>query len=125
MAGKSLFLFRIFLRRLALKLPTVLQTKPTYVLLFDEDGVKEFTKPKDQAVYNPLGSGRNGACRIWALVDLDSAQEFLEPALALQKGPFFVVAATSQHHKHSDWTKKVRIANFFMKPWSFTEVLQV
>jgi len=110
------------LRRLALKLPTALQIEPEHALLFHETGVKEFQHPGGVASYTPLRSGRGPPGRIWALVD--SNWRVQEPAPVFQGDPF-VVEATSPRPACHEWTRRVRFNFFYMKPWSFAEVLQV
>jgi len=120
LSGKSTFLLRILLRRLALKLPTALQIKPKYALLFHEGGVKEFSGLGDGPTYNPLKPAREhgAAGRIWVLVDS------YEPDLAFTEGPFFILQAASPRPARHHWTRKVPVNFFYMKPWSFSEVIQ-
>lgn len=116
-----MFLLRTLLRRLALKLPTALQTKPNCALLFYEHGVKEFTEIR-ASCYNQLASG-DLLGRIWALVG--SNQELHEPTSIFRKGPFFVIQTSSPHPTSCKWIWNVTHEAFYMKPWSFAEVLQV
>jgi len=111
------------LRRLALKLPTALQIKPNHALLFHEAGVKQFQQPDEVESYEPLRSGRGPSGRIWALVD--SSWRVEEPAPVFQGGPFFVVEATSPRPARREWIRRFEFDIFYMKPWTFTEVLQV
>ena len=121
--GKSVFLLRILLRRLALKLPTVLQILPDYALLFHEGGVKDFAQIDGRLTYAELESGMAPLGRIWALVD--SNDGIHAPAPMFRDGQFFVVQAGSPRPIHRDWTRGKRIRFFYAKPWSFSEVLQV
>jgi hypothetical protein len=123
LSGKSVFLLRLFLRHLALKLLTVLQTQDARLLLFCEEGVKEFTRPNVLGSCYPLYTEGGPANRIWALVD--SIGRFDQPAPALQQSPFFIVQAWSPCSGADEWTKKVAYERFYMNPRSFTEVLQV
>jgi hypothetical protein len=109
------------LRRLALKLPTALQINPNRALLFYEKGVKEFTELNAPA-YNPLGPMADPLGRIWALVDC--MEGLHEPAPVFKNGPFFVVETTSPCPAGLRWTRNVRSNHFYMKLWSFVEVLQ-
>jgi hypothetical protein len=112
------------LRRLGFGLPTALQVGPDRAILFYRGGVKGFSQLRNGAVYSSLRSECDGwpMRRIWALVD--SNREFPEPTSLFQTGPFFVVEATPSYHSRFDWTRKYRTEEFYMKPWSFEEVLQ-
>jgi hypothetical protein len=111
------------LRRLALKLPTALQTKPNHALLFCEEGVKAFVEPDSPGAYAKFkpkaGDFQN---RIWALVDSD--QQVHRPALVFQQKAFFVVEASSPCPARHEWTDRIEPKFFYMKLWSFSEVLQ-
>ncbi|KAF9645194.1 hypothetical protein BDM02DRAFT_681763 [Thelephora ganbajun] len=121
--GKSVFPLRILLHRLALKLPTALQIEPNCAQLFYQGGVKEFTHLEDGPRYTPLESKCGLPGRIWALVD--SNRQLVEPAPVFQQGPSFVVKASSPRPVRHEWTRDIRSISFYMKSWSFTEVLQV
>ena len=120
-SGKTFFLLWILIRRLALGLPTALQINRGYALLFHEDGVSQFTHPEHDGIYAPLFSPGPG--RIWALVD--SNWDLLQPTGAFNTGrPFFVVEATSPYRQRLQWLSRVDSQYFYMKRWSFSEVLQ-
>jgi len=121
--GKSVFLLLTLLSRLELKLPTVLQFSLQQPLLFYQNGVKELVLPGFGPAYASLMSWDLPLARIWALVDTN--RHLHEPAPALTDGPFFVVEATSPRQTRFDWTSRFRTDNFYMKPWAFSEVLQV
>jgi hypothetical protein len=121
-SGKTVFLLRLFLRRLALELPTALQITSDCALLFYEGGVKEFVDLKCASAYCDLGSEADPLGRIWALVDCNSELE--APAHIFRDGPFFVVSAASPSPARQKWSRDVRSQLFYMKPWSFSEVLQ-
>ena len=86
--------------------------------------MKVFSQLRNGLVYNSLlPKGDGGSIkRIWALVDPN--QELPEPTGVFQMGPFFVVEATPSYPSRFDWTRRDRTENFYMKPWSFEEVLQ-
>jgi hypothetical protein len=111
------------MRRLAFKLPTVLQINASYAILFHEDGVSEFTSlvgAHNYEVFDFLPE--HPSRRIWALVD--SKPSLLQPADIFQDGSsFFVVDAVYPRSEHN-WLKKVGHDCFYMKPWSLSEVLQ-
>lgn len=121
-SGKSIFLLCLLLQRLALKLPTILQIGLEDPILFYKNGVKQLGQPKSGAAYYAFLSWDHPFRRIWALVDTN--RDLLEPSRALSTGPFFTVEATSPRHPRFDWVKNLRSATFYMKPWSFSEVLQ-
>ena len=107
------------MRRLALKLPTVLQTGKNIAILFHEGGVSQFLNPD---VPNPsLGlRSLSRSARIWVLVD--SNQQVSNPALIFcNRGPFFVVEAKSPPRQ---CPKENTFSTFYMKTWTFPEVLQ-
>ena len=110
------------MRRLALKLPTVLQIRPSYALLFHEGGVKEFEE-LEAYDYNELASEVGPLGSIWAL--MDSNDDLVEPASLFKNDPFFVVLAAPPHPTHNDWARGRAFRFFYMKTWSFSEVLQV
>ncbi|KAF9648100.1 hypothetical protein BDM02DRAFT_2349856 [Thelephora ganbajun] len=120
--GKSVIPLRILLRRLALKLPIALQIRPNHALVFYRGGVKEFSRLENRSVYHPLSSEHGPPGRIWVLVD--SNRELHEPAPAFQGGFFFVVEASFPHPSHHRWIRDIRNICFYMKSWSFVEVLQ-
>jgi len=119
--GKSVFLLRLLLRRLALKLPTVLQIRSSYALLFHEGGVKEFQL--GAYGYNELESEMGPLGRIWALVDFND--DLIKPSSVFKDGPFFVVLAAPPRPSCTDWARGRAFRFFYMKPWSFSEALQV
>jgi len=123
LSGKSVFLVRTLLRRLALELPTALQIYPDHALLFYQGGVKEFVHLYSRAMYNCLSPEGGTLARIWALVD--SGQELKEPSPVFKGDPFFVVETLSSCPTRSEWTRRIRCEPFYMKQWAFSEVLQV
>jgi len=85
----------------------------------------EFNHLTHDPLYSTLGGmDREGSPpdRIWALVD--SRHESLESADIFRDGPFFVVEAASPHPVHQRWANRTPVKYFYMKPWSFAEVLQ-
>ncbi|KAF9646282.1 hypothetical protein BDM02DRAFT_3271061 [Thelephora ganbajun] len=120
-SGRSVFLLRTLLRRLALKLPTALQIEPNRALLFYQGGVKEFTQLNSGSAYNPLKSTHDPLGRIWALV----GSNLHEPATVFQESPFFVIGASTYNPVRHEWIRKIRTGFFYMKRWSLEEVMQV
>ena len=123
--GKSAFLLWLLMRRLALGLPTILQTHKGYAILFHEGGTFRFDDLDNPKVYNALEFSRRAGDahkRIWAFID--TGPLLPEPG-EMFKNPetFFVVTAT--HRSNPEWFGKVDYAEFFMKPWSFSEIIQV
>jgi len=110
----------LLVRRLALKLPTVYHPTGDCALLFYEDGILELTRLGDRMSYRVLGHLSN---RIWALID--SGPGTSEPAIIFkQNSPFFIVYSVSLHSEHLGWLDKLSPRNFYMSPWSISEVLQ-
>jgi hypothetical protein len=104
-----------------LGLPTALQLDPHYALLFYKDGVYQFTGLELDEVYGSLMSPGPG--RIWALID--SNQDLVEPTGVFSTGrPFFVVEAANPRPARLQWLKRLNSQDFYMKRWSFSEVLQ-
>ena len=119
--GKTYFLLRLLIRRLVFKLPTAWQIREDCVLLFHETGVHEFKLPKSNEIYGRLPS--SGDRKVWALVDSNQSLEV--PAGVFTHGPpFFVVEAASPRSPRLHWLRKVNYEPFYMKRWSFSEVLQ-
>ena len=110
------------MRRLAYRLPTVLQVDPDSVILFHEDGVSQLTRPGNDLPYTPLFTF-TAAERIWALVDMSPALQ--DPAAILKyDSPFFVVNASSPRSEDREWFWRVYHDMFYMNPWSISELLQ-
>ena len=121
-SGKSVFLLLLLLQRLALKLPTILQTGTEDPILFYKNGVKQLGQPNSGAAYAAFLSWDHPFRRIWALVNAD--EDLFEPSRALRTGPFFIVDSTPPHRPYFNWIINLRSKTFYMKPWSFSEVLQ-
>jgi hypothetical protein len=107
------------MRRLALRLPTVLQIHPDHGFLFYEGGVCRFTYLDCAGFYLAL-------CyldRIWVLVD--SNQDLAKPAETFNfRMPFFVVQAAAPRAPCIKWIRKVKVKQYTMNRWTFSEVLQ-
>ncbi|KAF9647700.1 hypothetical protein BDM02DRAFT_3129593 [Thelephora ganbajun] len=117
--GKSIFLMWLLMRRLALRLPTALQTTESYAILFHEGGVSPLTLD-NTVFYTRLPYPSN---RVWALVDLNP--DLQEPAnLFKHPTPFFVVGAISPRSGDLTWLTTINHSNFYMKSWTVSEVLQ-
>ena len=120
-SGKTYFLLWLLIRRLAFKPPTAFQIRDDCPLLLHEGGVHEFALPMSNECYGRLRS--SGHSRIWALVD--SNQSLTRPAGVFIHGlPFYVVEAAPPCHPRLQWLRKVNSEYFYMKGWSFSEVLQ-
>lgn len=119
--GKTAFIFWLLMRRLARRLPTVFHAHPSKALLFDDNGVWEFSA-LDRGPYHPLYTEPGAwSQRIWALVDLGSE----EPAGFFRRSPpFFIVNTVSPRSNQLEWLKKHPIEYFYMDRWSDSEVLQ-
>ena len=74
-----------------------------------------------RALYSPLDRPTR---RIWAL--FDSTPGIPEPANILMSpsSPFFIVHAASPRSEYHGWHKKRNPRNFYMKPWSLSELIQ-
>jgi hypothetical protein len=66
----------------------------------------------------------DGPEQIWALVGMDPLLE--EPA-GIFKFPktFFIINSTSPHSENPGWLKRTNHSYFYMKPWTFSEIIQV
>ena len=110
------------MRRLTLKLSTALQTDAERAIFFHEGGTSQFVSPA--RAYNYYGlTPDEPSGRIWALID---ANQFLsQPAPCFRAGnPFFVVEVASRQSRF-EWANKVHHQHFYMRTWTFSEVLQV
>ena len=86
--------------------------------------MKEFGRLDEGGPYTPLAPKEHGLLgRIWALVA--SNWDLHEPAPAFRKGPFFVVEAAPPRPACHRWFKNIPTKHFYMKPWTFSEVLRV
>lgn len=112
------------MRRLALKLPTVLQVHQDHVILFHEGGACVLTQPGEFASYSALNSDRSQPPnQIWALVDSNNG--LLEPApIITAKSRFFTIQTVPIGPGNFGWLGGVSHQRFYMKPWSATEILQ-
>ena len=110
--------------RLALELPTAFQIRKSHAILFHGRGVFEFRDLISSIHYGALNFPHEyPSHRIWALVD--SNPQLLEPAGIFMDGNvFFVVGAVSPCSKHLQWLKKLGHEEFYMEPWSLSEVIQ-
>jgi len=100
-----------------------MQIDPEYALLFYEGGVLEFGRLSQGALYSSLEDTSNPLSRIWMLAD--SGADLVEPARTFRaRGPFFVVVAASPRSDRIGWTRKTKYYYFYMKPWSFSELIQ-
>jgi hypothetical protein len=109
------------MKRLALQLPTAFQYSPDKALLFYEGGVCRFKHPHDQSYYVTLDSPDFD--RIWALVDSDGLL-VVPTGVFNPAGTFFVVQAASPRAPSLKWSRKFAAKMFYMKRWTFSEVLQ-
>ena len=106
------------MRRLALRLPTVLQLEGPDPFLFHEGGVSKLTDLQGYCYQRKLKQD-DKSNRIWALVASP------EPAnIFKSSSPFFVVLVACPLSNHQRWLNKIRYRVFYMKPWSISEVLQ-
>ena len=88
--GKSVFLAWLLVRRLALGLPTALQVRKKYAILFHERGTNGFKRLDVAFPYMKLGFPPRSLGRIWALVDSNSSLR--DPAsISTSSVPFFTV----------------------------------
>lgn len=112
------------MRRLAFKLPTVLQIRSSHAILFHKGGVSKLARNRIDPDYKPLTLlSKTPSKRIWALIN--SGPELLEPSsIFTHFSPFFVVHVASPHSRHLDWVNKIGHEYFYMKSWSDMEVLQ-
>jgi hypothetical protein len=109
------------MKRLALQLPTAMQIGPDLAFLFYEGGVCRFEHPGDQSCYLSLDSPNFD--RIWALVDCDRTSG-QPPGIFNLTSTFFVVEAAPPRAPRLECSRKYGTKIFFMKRWTFSEVLQ-
>ena len=109
--------------RLAVGLPTVLQTRREHAILFHEGGVSVIDDLKNPEAYGALKFPRGShQKRIWAIID--TGPLLPEPAdIFMHPGTFFVVNATSRFNLR-EWFGVVHFNRFFMEPWAFSEIIQ-
>ena len=109
--------------RLSLELPTVLQVEAGSAILFHEGGVSQFRHLDMIEPYVDFESSSGGPGRIWALIDAN--ENLAEPAPIFRSNtPFFVVEAASPRPKRFEWARKSPYQMFYMKIWTFSEVLR-
>lgn len=85
----------------------------------------EFSQLNRGSAYFDLQPKDGPDSRIWALVN--SNRDLDGPSSVFRDGPFFVVEAEAsfEHPARRDWTDYVPHKSFYMKPWTFAEVIQV
>ena len=120
-----MFLLRLLMRRFMLQLPTVFQPGTNNPILFHKNGTYELKKFRNPEWYKALAFPENPSCRIWAL--FDPSPDAPQPAALLTStsSPFFIVQAASPRSDYNDWHNKLGPRYFYMKPWSFLELVQV
>src|SRR5258705_8218348 len=106
----------LFLHHLRFKLPTALQLKPNYVLLFYK-GVKRFVDPEIEMLYTGLWLEVHPAGKIWAIVD--THQHLPEPCAVFKEGAFFVIGTSSPDPPCYMWATLYPHQIFYMQPWTF------
>lgn len=107
------------MRRLVLKLPTVLQVDKDCMILFHNGSTFSFLQSKP---INHIGLESPPNARTWAPVD--PSQLLSEPALIHHTSqPSFVVEAASRL-SYFNWANKVHHIHFYAMTWSLSEVLQ-
>lgn len=113
----------LLLRRLSLQLPTILLYDPCGVVLFHEGGVSKFRSVDDRLFFAQWWFPPRSRARIWALVHSNNLLPLPAPAF-LKRGPFFVVEAASPSRDRFKWANRVSSERFYMKAWTFSEVLK-
>ena len=118
-----MFLAWLLVRRLALGLPTALQVRKKYAILFHERGTNGFKRLDVAFPYMKLGFPPRSLGRIWALVDSNSSLR--DPASIFTSSvPFFTVESVRSCQQRRKWAHKVALKWFYMKTWIFSEVIQ-
>ena len=101
----------------------MLQVEGGYAILFHKAGVSQFRYLDRLMAYQRLGLEPGEPGRIWALIDAN--ENLAEPAPIFRSNtPFFVVEAASSRPKRFEWVRKMEFVFFYMKTWTFSEVLQ-
>ena len=110
------------MRRLALGLPTALQVRKEYAVLFHACGTAGFKNLDDAMLYLSLKFSPCSLSRIWALVDSNSSLRDPAPIFTWS-APFFIVESVTSCERRM-WAEGVASDWFYMKTWSFSEVIQ-
>lgn len=101
----------------------MVQYKPDGGLLFHKGGVSKFRTLDESLSFAKWRTPPHSLAKIWAFID--SNNRLSQPALIFRmKGPFFVVEAVSPRPHRLDWVSKVYFERFYMKTWTFSEVLK-
>ena len=121
---KTVFLFRLLIRRLSLKLRTVLQLVPDHALLFHSKGVNEFEQLANPGPYAKFDSRFHDPHEnIRTFVDSNTV--LIQPdGIFTERTPFFVVETLSHRNVRLEWMKETTSQVFYLKPWTFPEVVQ-
>ena len=113
----------LLIRRLALKLPTILHIDSPYPILFHQDGVFQLMAPNQPRLYDPLFIEGGGSRGIWVLFDENPILP--QPVeLFRYNSPCFIVQAGSPRSQYHEWHNRLTPEIFYMNPWSFSEVIQ-
>lgn len=108
------------MRRLALKLPTVLQVNERRAIFFHEGGTSQFLDLEDTEAYTGLKFNETSS-RIWVLI---YSNQVSKPAPMFHTGRSFFVIQAGSRHQDFHWARKVCFEYFCMKTWSLSEVLR-
>ena len=116
-------MYYLLIYRLALGLPTILQTRREHAILFHRGGASILDDLENPEAYGALKFPRGSHHkRIWALID--TGPLLPEPAGVFKHpGTFFIVNVTSRSNLR-EWFYEVESATFFMRPWAFSEIIQ-
>ena len=119
-SGKTVFLTWLLMRRLALKLPTVLQVNEHRAILFHEGGTSQFLDLEDTEAYAGLRFDEPSS-RIWVLI---YSNQVSEPAPIFHAGRSFFIIQAASRYRDFHWARKVCFEYFCMKTWPLSEVLR-
>jgi hypothetical protein len=108
-SGKSVFFVWLPIRRLVLGLPTAIQVRPDFAILFHEGGISQFLLLEDiDACY----WGLDFPChpkRLWVLVNSNKSL-FWPAEMFCFRGPFFVIEALCP--------KRIAREYFYINTWT-------
>jgi len=114
--GKTAFLYVLLVLRLQAQLPTIYQSRDTYLYYFANDGVYRIN-----LIPSPIDAQFHEST--WCLID--SNQSLGTVPVFIQDLGLFIVQASSLSPGHLKWARKTTgpVLQYFMKPWSLSELL--
>jgi hypothetical protein len=118
--GRTIWLYLVLVLRLEAGLPTIFQSQPNRLFVFDDKGVH---KLKYSSSTDAFEFKAGFAPSTWCLIDSNLRLNTV-PGLILDL-VLFIVQASSPRLDRIEWTKKESqpVLKYFLKPWTVSELI--